>query len=468
LKDIDEVNKVSLKIPLHRKGLKSSLITTLILIIGIACSRTPEKLETRFAANISVADSIDQTGDYSGFSFLVYNRLSVNDPIDTLFYGVTDTTGFVEGTIPFESPGAYPLQISRNGVNLSSMRLLLADNDTIRFSGEFPDLSTTLEIDSRENRAMEVYERVDNGFNRVNFFIQNGQVENEEIPAELQKWVDLYWEVYQDKKGTFASKFALESAITLLEKFDRKQMFEKLNQAFEEDYSYALAVTYGKEFVADTRGFDAAVMYLDSVKSLSKEEEVKQAFERASIKLHLDSAFVETARELLTKYERTYEDEEEYSFWYKNIRFELYELAPGTSIPEFEFITAAGDTVNNTKLLGTPYVLEFTLMANSLYQQQYDESTVVYQLFGPQGLSYFTVPFDESVNTIIAFFNERDRFWPVADPPTFDKQQLKDDFNIQYFPTRILVDAQGNLVRKYIGEEFDGMIPGITKTLMNN
>ena len=140
------MNKVSLKIPLHRKGLKSSLITTLILIIGIACSRTPEKLETRFAANISVADSIDQTGDYSGFSFLVYNRLSVNDPIDTLFYGVTDTTGFVEGTIPFESPGAYPLQISRNGVNLSSMRLLLADNDTIRFSGEFPDLSTTLEI----------------------------------------------------------------------------------------------------------------------------------------------------------------------------------------------------------------------------------------------------------------------------------------------------------------------------------
>lgn len=462
------LNKDANELSFLRMGLEGGLITALILFVGIACSRTPEKLETRFAANISVADSIDQTGDYSGFSFLVYNRLSVNDPIDTLFYGVTDTTGFVEGTIPFESPGAYPLQISRNGVNLSSMRLLLADDDTIRFSGEFPDLSTTLEIDSRENRAMEVYERVDNSFNRVNLFIQTGQISGEEIPAELQKWVDLYWEVYEDKKGTFASKFALESAITLLEKFDQKQMFEKLNQAFDEEYAYALAVTYGKEYVASSKGFSAAVAYLDSVKNLADGDNIHQTFDRAKVKLHLDSAYVEQARDLLSRYERTYEDEEEYSFWYKNIRFELYELPPGNPIPDFVFVTAVGDTISRTSMLGQAYVLEFTEMASRLYQQQYDESTVVYQLYGPQGLNYFTIPFDESVNTIIAFFEERERFWPIADPPTFDKQQIMDDFNIQYFPTRILVDAQGNLVRKYIGEEFDGMIPGITKTLMNN
>jgi hypothetical protein len=442
-------------------------VLVLILIVT-ACSRTPEKLEVHFEANISVADSIDQTGDFSGFSFLVYNRLSVNDPIDTLFYGVTDTAGFLSGIIPFEEPGAYPLQISRNRVNLSSMRLLLSDDDTIRFSGEFPDLSSTLDIDSRENRAMEVYERVDNGFNRVNLFIQTGQIAGEEIPVELQKWVDLYWDVYEEKKGTFASKFALESAITLLEKFDRKQMYDKLNQAFDEEYAYALAVTYGKEFVAQARGFEAAVSYLDSVKALTKEENIHQTFDKAKIKLHLDSAYVEQARSLLSKYERNYEEEDDYSFWYKNIRFELYELPPGSAIPDFSFVTAAGDTISRDNLLGQVYVLEFTEMASRLYQQQYDESTVVYQLYGPQGLSYFTIPFDASVNTILAFYEERDRFWPIADPPSFDKEELKDDFNIQYFPTRILVDEEGNLVRKYIGEEFDGIIPGITKTLMNN
>jgi len=124
--------------------------------------------------------------------------------------------------------------------------------------------------------------------------------------------------------------------------------------------------------------------------------------------------------------------------------------------------------VNNNTLLGNPYILEFTLMANQLYQQQYDESTVIYQIYGPEGLQYFTIPFDESVNTIIGFFEERDRFWQLADPPSFDARKFTDDFNIQFYPTRILVDAEGNMVRKYIGEEFDGIIPGITETLNLN
>ena len=143
----------------------------------------------------------------------------------------------------------------------------------------------------------------------------------------------------------------------------------------------------------------------------------------------------------------------------------MYELTPGLPIPEFEFITSEGDTVNNTSLLGNPYILEFTLMANPLYQQQYDESTVIFQLYNTEGLQYFTIPFDESVNTVIAFFEERDRFWSLADPPSFNRQEMIDKFNIQFYPTRILIDSEGNIVRKYIGEEFEGIIPGITEIL---
>ena len=40
-----------------------------------------------------------------------------------------------------------------------------------------------------------------------------------------------------------------------------------------------------------------------------------------------------------------------------------------------------------------------------------------------------------------------------------------DKFNIQFYPTRILIDSEGNIVRKYIGEEFEGIIPGITEIL---
>ena len=440
-------------------------LISFLLIIGLSCAKSPKILETQFSAHITVADSIDNTGDYSGFEFLVFNRQNLNDPIDTLFFGQTDTTGFLEGVISFDAPGAYPVQLVRNGRSLASLRFLLADEDTITFTAEFPGLTQTLEIDSREQRAMKLYDRVDANFKRVNLYIQTGRLPVDKIQSELRKFADLYWDVYESERRTYASKIAFENAITLLEGIAPDEMISKINSSFDEEYAYAMAVTLGKKYIATKKGFKATIAYLDSVKTLSSDEEVHAVFERAKIKLHLDSLYIEEAKTKLNRYERKYEDNENYSFWFKNIRFELYELTPGLPVPEFEFITSEGDTVNNTSLLGNPYILEFTLMANPLYQQQYDESTVIFQLYNSEGLQYFTIPFDESVNTVIAFFEERDRFWSLADPPSFNKQEMIDKFNIQFYPTRILIDSEGNIVRKYIGEEFEGIIPGITEIL---
>ena len=438
----------------------------LFMVICISCSRTPEMLETHFSAQLTVADSIDNTGDFSGFEFLIYNRLNANDPIDTLFFGETDTTGLLKGVIPFQSPGAYPAQLNRNGHNLATFRFLLADKDTISLSAELPGLEQTLFIDSREQRAMKRYNRVDASFKRVNKFIQAGKIPADEIPAELKKFANLYWQVFEERKGTFASKLAFENVITLLQVVDQNQMMAKINSSFDEEYAFGMAITLGKKFVADSRGFDHTITYLDSVQNLSSNKTIKAAFEQAIIKLHLDSLYINEAKQLLSKYKRRYEDKEEHSIWYENIYFELYELTPGEPAPDFEFITTEGDTVNNQSLLGNPFILEFTLMANKLYQQQYDESTVIYQLYNAKGLNYFTIPFDESVNTIIGFYEERDRFWALANPPSINYQTLIDDFNLEFYPTRILIDADGNMVRKYIGEEFEGIIPGITETLI--
>lgn len=449
--------------------MKQFIWTALIAVLfGTACSAEQEKeiKPTQFSVQLSVADSIDQTGDFSGFEVLVFSRANPSAAADTVFYGRTDTTGLLSGIITLEQEGAFPGQITRNGVNLASFRVLLAGGDTVHVKGEFPEFEQTYSVDSREARAMKQYERVNNGFQRTNRFIFAGQIADSLIPVELQKWVDLFWSVHQNQKGTFASKFALESTVDLLNRFDRAQMFEKLNQSFDEELAFGLAITLGKEFVADQRGFESTVTYLDSVKTLTKKREIHRAIEQSVIKLHYDSSKVEDARSLLQKYESKYVRKgEELSVWYKNMRFELAYLAPGMAIPPFSIQTTAADTVTDQSLLGKAYIIEFTLMANSLYQQQYDEATVIYQLYSPQGLEYFTVPFDQSSNTIIAFFQERNRFWELADPPSFSKKDFVEDFNVQYFPTRILVDKQGKIVRKFVGEEFEDIIPFITETL---
>lgn len=440
---------------------------------AVSCSASfeeqPKPEPTLFSATFSVADSIDDSGDYSGFGLLIFSRETPEAAADTVFYGVTDSTGFMEGTIQLENAGSFPVQITRNGRNLGAFRILLSGNDTVNVTGEFPSLDQSLEVDSREARAMKMFQRVDNGFRRTNRFIAAGQIADSMLVPEFRKWADLFWEVYEDQKGTFASKFALEQSIDLYNRFDKPEMFEKLNSAFGEDMAFGLAITFGKNYVAERNGLESAVAYLDSVKSLTRIKEINRAIDQSVIKLNFDSARVEEARNLLTEYENTYlEDDEELPFWYKNMRFEITELAPGMDAPAFNFMTVDGDTVNNESMLGTPFVLEFTLMANKLYQSQYEEAALIYQLYNPSGLEYFTLPFDASANTVIGFFEERDRFWGLADPPSFSAEQMSDRFNVQFFPTRLLIDRQGKIVRKFVGEEFEDIIPSIIETVNSN
>lgn len=437
-------------------------------LFGTACSAEQESelAPPVFSASISVADSIDQTGDFSGFEILVFSRPTAAAAADTLFYGITDSTGSVNGVVNLKEDGAFPTQITRNGTNLGIIRVLFAFGDTVNITGQFPSFQETFEVQSNENRAMELFERVENGYRRTSQYIINGQVADSLIPAELQKWANLYWDLVNDEKGTFAAKFALESLVTLLNQYDQSQMFTKLNQSFDEDLAFGLAITVGKEYVADRYGIERSIAYLDSVKSITDEPDIIRAVEQSVIKLNYDSLRVEEARNLLQEYNDTYNDEEtEASFWYKNMRYELTYLAPGMPLPPFYIETTDGDTVTNASMLGSTYILDFALMENQLYQNQYDEATVIYQLYNPQGLNFITIPFDQSTNTIIAFFQERDRYWELAEPPSFSKKDFIEDFNIQFFPTRILIDKEGNIVRKYVGEEFDDMIPAITETI---
>lgn len=448
-------------------------IPVLTFFAAVSCSASyeeqPKPEPIQFSAQFTVADSIDVSGDYSGVGLLIFSRERPEASADTIYYGVTDSSGYMEGIIDLDNAGSYPAQISRNGSNIGAFRILLAGNDTVRVTGEFPELDKTLEVDSREARAMGIFQRVDNGFRRTNRFIMAGQIADSMLVPELRKWADLFWDVYKDEEGTFASKFALEQSMSLYNRFDKPEMFRKLNSAFDEDMAYGLAVTIGKDYVAAKDGLNAAVSYLDSVKSLTRIRDINRAIDQSVIKLNFDSARVEQAQALLGEYKDRYlEEGEELPFWYKNMRFEITELAPGMDVPAYSFVTVDGDTVTNENMLGKPYILEFTLMANRLYQSQYEEATVLYQIYHPAGLEYFTLPFDESANTVIGFFEERDRFWGLADPPTFNAEQFSDRFNIQFYPSRILIDREGKIVRKFIGEEFDDMIPSIIETVNSN
>ena len=474
LKTIKEkMNKPELKQSLLPKGMispsgvRGAIVFLFFAFLLSQCNRPEPNNQSYFAVEIDVADSLDQTRNREGFEFLLYSQETQNSVIDTLFIGKTDSIGQIKGTISYDESGAYPLQISRDGSPILNMRILLAQGDSVLFTGEFPGIGQTLKVDSREQRAVDVFDRVDAGFTRIRRFIAIGALADTAIVDELRKWANLYEQVYKDYPGTFASSFALEAAVQILSDIDQQKMMSLINEGLDNDQSLGLALTFGKDYTSTTNGFGRGVHYLDSLHSLVTKKEQARAIDQMLIELYYDSLRVDEGKNRLDRFKRLYE-EEDLSFWYKNMRFELEDLTPGTFIPAFSFVSTEGDTIDEESIKGSPTLLEFTLMENGLYQQQYEELTVSYQLFAPRRFQIYTMAFDESATTILAFFQERDRFWSIAEPPTMNRKSLIETFNIQYYPTRILVDAEGRIIRKFIGEELDDFIPYLTPHLTSN
>ena len=102
-----------------------------------------------------------------------------------------------------------------------------------------------------------------------------------------------------------------------------------------------------------------------------------------------------------------------------------------------------------------------------MYQNQFDRSVVIHSIYKTHGLQFVTIPLDTSQVTVDAFFQERVKPWPVAVAQAFDQEKLLKEFNIQVVPTRFLINREGEIVRKYVGREFDDVIQDI-QTITKN
>ncbi|HKK44127.1 MAG TPA: TlpA disulfide reductase family protein [Balneolaceae bacterium] len=439
---------------------KHAVIAALLVIFCWGCSTKPERQHALVKGKITVADSVDASHDYSGIGLTVIKKDSSNAKPDTLFNAMTDTTGVFSGTATFDDRGEYPLIISRNDKNLGRVGILLADKDTVNIQGELPALDKTISISSREHAGMEVYQRVNRSFQRIAQYARAGKLKGDSLRQEVKKMSDLFWEVYQEKTGTIASELGARRSVQLLKGLDDKKMMEHIRSVQGKDRLSDLGATYGKDYIASSEGLAPAIAYLDSLSSITEDPNKKMQIAKEHIKLLYDSARVQSAKQQLKTFKKQFSDNKAAQKWIKSISYDLNYLSPGDSIPDFEF-TENGKTISRDSLLGTPYILEITKLSNSLYQNQFDRTVVIHSLYKSYGLQVITIPLDKSQVTVNAFFDERVKPWPVADADAFDRQKLLDRFNVRLIPTRFLVDRNGKIVRKYVGQEYQDVIKGI-------
>lgn len=430
------------------------------------CSSDPKWETALLEGKITVADSVDSSKDYSGIQVVITYQESVDSKVDTLFNKKTDKAGVIKGKVEFPQKGVYPVFLIRYGNQVGATQFILADKDTLSFSGELPGLNQTLEVDSREHRAMKTFNRIDRGFKRVSAYIGAGAVEDSLIYGEIYKWNDIFWELAQKNTNTIAANLAASESVRLLSLIDKPLMIKRIDEALQNEGRTFIAANYGFPYISKQYGIDRGISYLDSLGTLTEDENVILNLKQKKIEAYYDSSKVEEAKTSLEQFEKDYKQDVNAMGWAKSIGYDLAYLAPGYRVPDFDFITQEGDSVNAASLLGKPYILEITPVASQMYQDQYDRTVVIHQIYQNYGLEIFTIPLDRSEITVNAFFEERVQYWSVASFNSFDIKKLIETFNVTDVPTRILVDQKGNIVRKYVTVEFTDVIQGMN-TIIN-
>lgn len=443
-----------------------------VVVLLTGCSRDSGKKEVSAVINarITVADSLDSSGDYSGIKLQILDFSAGDEQPDTLFVSETDSTGQISGKVVFRDAGLYPAFISRNEVNFLTAEIILAGGDTLNISGELPGLSENLKVESREEKAAGSYTRVENGFSRTLAFIRAGAIEDSLIGDEITKWSDLFWQVYTGYPGTIAASLGAQRSIQLLENFDDDLLLQRLDESLEDnEMMINFAGNFGKTYMAEHRGLEAAVQYLDSLRQLAKSNTVRQNLDKEIVKIYYDSAETAQARRRLNgiQKDKAFKKDEALQNWSTRMEYDLDYLSAGKEVPAFSFLTLEGDSVSSESLKGSVYVLEIAPVTGEVYKDQFDRSAILKQIYAGYALEFFTIPLEDSRITVEAFFEDRENPWPAAAPGSFPKEEILEKFNVSATPVRLLIDKEGRIVRKYVAYEFDDVISGLNSVFSN-
>ncbi|TNE70642.1 hypothetical protein EP331_11410 [bacterium] len=441
--------------------MKKLIVLALVILSVYACS-SDKKQKAFISATITVADSIDTSGNFGGIGFLVIKRDSTQKA-DTVFYAVTDSLGKFASTVEFDSKGLYPVYISRNGKTLASSSLILSDKDSLFIKAELPAYGQTVMIKSYEYNAQDTFNRVRKNFGRVAAFANAGKLSNDTLSTVLTNWSDLYWSVQDKFPGTIAADQAVVESMKLLIEWNDSLLIKRYESIdVKSNLRIALARAAG-DATARLSGLNAAIVYLDGIRRSAETQPQALQIIRNQVELLADSNHYEEAYAKIQEHKRLFETVKGAESWAKYFSIETKRLAPGNPMPEFK-LAAGKDSISNANFAGSYFVFEIAGLSDRNYQSQVFQINTVYQMYKNYGLKWVTVPLDPQV-TIDAFLEEVKPDWIFTQAHRFDELTLMDSLNVIEVPTRFLVDKNGNIVRKYYPQQFDRLVNDFLKEI---
>lgn len=434
--------------------MKKPVLLILIALLAGACSQHGKmKYRATVSGTITVADSIDATGDFSQIEFIVLYP-DTSGVSDTLMRARTNKKGEFRGQVRFPGQGRYPVEVRRFQRIVSTSSLLLGDRDTVRVEAQLPGFVQTAKVSSNEQRTFETYSRLNRNFERIVNLVQAGVLKPDTIPDITRVWSGLYWELFDQNPETYAGKLSAAESVRLSTGLGDSVLLERLTKIKKTPMLGQVTASLAAPALARTGGLDNALRFLDEMQAYHKDREDRGSLIRLKVEMLADSGRTDRALQELKKHSDLSETWPAFKFWMETVEKDLTELAPGSPAPAFS-IVAGADTLSLDKFTGRPLLIEFTSFANENYQAQYERMLAIQLVYRTAGLEMLTIPIDQNPVLYEGFFQERAKNWTFTNAGEFQRTGIGTAYNVRTVPLRVLISREGKIIRKYSGANIE-------------
>lgn len=437
-------------------GLKSRsryllALATLMMWPSMACTQEAEPDPfSVLSGSVTIDIALDSTADYSGIEVIVTD--GVQDGPDTLGFATTDVDGRFTMNIDARERGIFPLVLKRRGSLLNISQIVVVPSDSATLDVELPLGQRIPIIRSVENSAWQAFKNSDaQHSSSVSALIASGTASQQEIARSVELASSILWSIRSSFPGTMAASLASTKSVVMLAGWNDSLLVDRFNQLDPRAPGFSEIVRAAGRAETRLHGVDSGIALLYSKRGLVDESDwplIQSEIGQAYLDVHRSEEAVAVTDTLIRDYPDT-----EWADWAERARYEALNLLPGNTAPPFSAALMGGGNVSLEQQRGNYVVVEFWSPRDRQYAiDQLEISNVVKTGAGGHTVSWLSIGLEPDPELYDAFFEGR-VVAGIQIRDTYEAtQQLIRLYNVQTVPTRYLIDTQGVIVDKYIGD----------------